>query len=75
MGAHRHAAPGWVAGVWLGGRRVMAATRQGIRSIVREESRARRTITLALPARAELLSHVPWEDGSGLVVDVVGQAT
>jgi Trypsin-like serine proteases, typically periplasmic, contain C-terminal PDZ domain len=32
---------GGVAGVWLGGRRVMAATRQGIRSIVREELAAR----------------------------------
>jgi S1-C subfamily serine protease len=32
---------GGIAGVWFGGRRFMAATRQGIRSIVREELDAR----------------------------------
>jgi len=32
---------GGIAGVWFGGRRVMSATRQGIRSIVREEMDAR----------------------------------
>lgn len=32
---------GGIAGVWFGGRRVMTATRQGIRSIVREELAAR----------------------------------
>jgi hypothetical protein len=30
-----------IVGVWFGGRRVMLATRQGIRSIVREELDAR----------------------------------
>ena len=32
---------GGIAGVWFGGRRVMIATRQGIRSIIREELDAR----------------------------------
>ena len=30
-----------IAGAWFGGRRVMLATREGIRSIVREELAAR----------------------------------